>query len=573
MESEAIVEQAIADILKIINNAISKEKELATRGKSGHGNQRMIQDKISNIARITLLRLPDKTSQDKFIKTVEAIQYRFDLLLQSIAKDLQNSESTVKQAITRMQQIVSEAKDLKLSGDEGQNNKKRLLNEITEIQTNTLTSFKVLTNTLKSELADAFHQARISINEEAGKQQKVYELEQHKIHEAQKTINETINTVLQISRSASISDFIKDEMKQKNLLNKINFFVETEEVCSALEILGTSAQQELNSCIEQVKLEIQQKQQQAQEIRTADIEEINIDELDIGSTIAQMTAQQFGNYLGERIRLNKEEMTKLKIIIDKGIGQTVTSSTASSFNVNTKDITLQISPDNKKLKNIPIDIEIINGRTLVKIGPCDLSGVGGHSVREQIIQDLVRQALSARGINKTYEEVDISACVAVRGRAQMIKGIVINTREEIAQHANAYIKTANEKTLTHWETRNGPQSFFNDTICAMAICATTSLFEKGIREGTIHSSKDATTSILKSTKLKELFDYLLSNSKERITNLVQDIKTRMLSLPTEREKQGKDITNNYRNNMQEVHKQLTVDPNEEDMASEQIKPM
>jgi hypothetical protein len=89
---------------------------------------------------------------------------------------------------------------------------------------------------------------------------------------------------------------------------------------------------------------------------------------------------------------------------------------------------------------------------------------------------------------------------------------------------NAYVKTANEPSLTHWQPRQGSQRWYNDTICAMVTSITTSLFELGIRQNTIHSANQATTEILKHPSLVEIFDHLLSQTKERITDLITNIK-------------------------------------------------
>ena len=229
--------------------------------------------------------------------------------------------------------------------------------------------------------------------------------------------------------------------------------------------------------------------------------------------------------LGTRIKLAIPEMTQLKGIIDSQINKGYKETEPQNFNVETNKIkNLRISLDHNKLNDIPVAIEDLNGRLLVKVGPCDLSGVGGHSVRAQIIKNVVDQALKAKDLDYNFEKVNVSACVAVRGRAQMALGLFSNNREETGSHMNAYVKTDQETSLTHWEPRKGPQRWYNDTICAMVTSTTTSLFEKRIRENTLQSASQATTEILKNPSLVTIFDKLLAQTKERITGLIDNIK-------------------------------------------------
>lgn len=252
----------------------------------------------------------------------------------------------------------------------------------------------------------------------------------------------------------------------------------------------------------------------------------------------------FGVDLDKEIKLTVHQMRELKEMIDLEINPSLAQSKEKKagsaslldipleeqFTVSAQD-NIRITLDNVKLKAIQVRVEEINeGDVLVKVGPCDLSGVGGHRVREQIIKDLVNQALaktlnSDHSVQKyTFETVNVSACVGVRGRLQMFLGFFANNREQRGAHMNAYVKTAGEEHLTHWEPRQGPQRFFNDTICAIVTSTTTSIFEKGIREHSIHSSAQATTDILKHPRLVEIFDAILNSIKDRTVQLVTKIK-------------------------------------------------
>lgn len=244
-----------------------------------------------------------------------------------------------------------------------------------------------------------------------------------------------------------------------------------------------------------------------------------------------------GMMLGPRIRLGLTEMQQLKDIIDKEINpQFNAEAKPQRFNVNVKNIErMKLDVANTKLHDIPVDVENIGGRILVKVGPCDLSGVGGHFVREQMIKDLVNQALVGEGYNlehTNFSTVNVSACVGVRGRLQMALGFFVSNREHDGEHMNAYVKTAGEDHLTHWEPRQGPQRFFNDTVCAMVTSTTTSIFERGIRNDSIKCSAKATTDILRKPELVTIFDAILSSTKERIVLLVNGIKDMLSSNAT-----------------------------------------
>lgn len=186
----------------------------------------------------------------------------------------------------------------------------------------------------------------------------------------------------------------------------------------------------------------------------------------------------------------------------------------------------KLSPQFDSKKNpMGIKVNVINhnGKTLVKVGPCDLSGIGRHLKRKEFIKNLVNDALQQADIKKTYEEVNVSACVGVRGRWQMFTGFFKNNetiQKEQGRHMNAYIKTAGESDLELWEPREGPQGFFNDTICGMVIAVGTNLFEHHVMTKETYSSKQATQDILKNKAFKKIFDKVLSITRNKIAELV-----------------------------------------------------
>lgn len=270
----------------------------------------------------------------------------------------------------------------------------------------------------------------------------------------------------------------------------------------------------------------------------SDTDDFELVDEQIGTEIyGENLDQGRGMMLGPRIRLGLTEMQQLKDIIDKEINpQFNAEAKPQRFNVNVKNIErMKLDVANTKLHDIPVDVENIGGRILVKVGPCDLSGVGGHFVREQMIKDLVNQALVGEGYNlehTNFSTVNVSACVGVRGRLQMALGFFVSNREHDGEHMNAYVKTAGEDHLTHWEPRQGPQRFFNDTVCAMVTSTTTSIFERGIRNDSIKCSAKATTDILRKPELVTIFDAILSSTKERIVLLVNGIKDMLSSNAT-----------------------------------------
>jgi len=125
--------------------------------------------------------------------------------------------------------------------------------------------------------------------------------------------------------------------------------------------------------------------------------------------------------------------------------------------------------DNK----IPVQITINEKRKVfVRVGPCDLSGAGKHAAREEIIKYAVNDALANAGLTgKTFENVNVSVQVGVRGRLQVLTGYFTTLFDKIARlcrseknyktyvqmavgtHQNAYVKTEAEPILTHWEPR------------------------------------------------------------------------------------------------------------------------
>lgn len=203
------------------------------------------------------------------------------------------------------------------------------------------------------------------------------------------------------------------------------------------------------------------------------------------------------------------------------------------------EITVKDNCEHNRFKNQGIKVEVItkeNGKTLVKVGPCDLSGIGGHVKREALIKDLVNNALRSSGSNKSFESVNVSACVGLRGRLRMLtdlfrfKSTILKNQ---GGHMNAYIKTDCEKNLTHWEPREGPQRFRNNTICAMVISVTTNLFEQEVMsqpKGAVYSSATATKEMLKDSKLKTIFNEILSVSKDKVKELVAGYKTMLAKI-------------------------------------------
>lgn len=221
----------------------------------------------------------------------------------------------------------------------------------------------------------------------------------------------------------------------------------------------------------------------------------------------------FSHSLGARQQLALKEIVVLKDLFEEGLGREKVEIFSRNYALNSPIKNLKIAYTTLKLQNIPVTIEKFGEnemmRLLVKVGPCDLGGAGGEKVRTQIIKNLVTQALQEYNVAKesafTIPDVDISAVVGVRGRLTKFLGLFSNNREKSGSHMNAYIKTKGEKYLTLWEPRDGPQSFFNDTLCALIIAATTFIFEYKVSVFQIHNAQDATQSILKSRTIKEIF--------------------------------------------------------------------
>lgn len=237
------------------------------------------------------------------------------------------------------------------------------------------------------------------------------------------------------------------------------------------------------------------------------------------------------------VRLGLQQINDLKTVFDDKLNESVGNKVEKlelepphQFNVEVKKISgLELDPGHSRLKNIPVKVQDCNSRFLVTVGPCDLSGVGGHQVREKIIKNLVNQALDRNKINSSYEEVNVSACIGVRGRLQMAAGFFKNNRSGNGSHMNAYIKTEGENRLTHWEPRNGPQRFFDDSICAVVVATATFVFEKGVLNNTIYNSNDATKNILKNPDFKTLFDEFLKLSENKIMHLFAWVKEQIFS--------------------------------------------
>ncbi|MDP3270098.1 MAG: hypothetical protein Q8M40_13750 [Legionella sp.] len=238
------------------------------------------------------------------------------------------------------------------------------------------------------------------------------------------------------------------------------------------------------------------------------------------------------------VRLGIRQINELKNVFDNKLNESMGNEIEKLqleaphlFNVDVNSISnLKLTTTHAKLQNIPVKVEHCNSRYLVTVGPCDLSGVGGHQVREHIIKNLVNQALTRNEINSDYEEVNVSACVGVRGRWQMAAGFFKNNRSSDGSHMNAYIKTDGENHLTHWEPRNGPQRFFDDSICAVVVATATFVFEKGVLNNTIHNSNDATENIMKNPDFKTLFDEFLKLTENKIMHLFAWVKEQIFPL-------------------------------------------
>lgn len=220
----------------------------------------------------------------------------------------------------------------------------------------------------------------------------------------------------------------------------------------------------------------------------------------------------------------------------------------------------------RKMTNISVSIEELeNNRHLVKVGPCDLSGVGGHGIRERIIKEVVNRALKekyGRETTLSFNTVNVSACVGVRGKLQMITP---GSRNQMCGHMNAYVKTEAELKLTHWEPRKGPQSHFNDTICGLVTAVVTSQFEKGVRENHIMSSTDATRKILKNKGLVKIFDKFLDSAKDKLMNLFSDVRNLFSNAQNQAQNQAQ-----MRTTLQQVRasNQVKVDDSSEKEESE-----
>ena len=97
----------------------------------------------------------------------------------------------------------------------------------------------------------------------------------------------------------------------------------------------------------------------------------------------------------------------------------------------------------------------------------------------------------------------------------------------------------------------------------MAIAVSSSLFEHRIRQNTIHSSKDATQKILKSPGLKEAFDRLLKIVKDRVSNLIADIK-KTFNI-SNRQQVCENITKQYKQKV--IERKITSPPFDDDFTT------
>jgi hypothetical protein len=197
----------------------------------------------------------------------------------------------------------------------------------------------------------------------------------------------------------------------------------------------------------------------------------------------------------------------------------------------------------KNRRGIPIEIITCkNGQTLVKVGPCDLSGVGGHENRKELIKKIVNHALKVHAPRLSYDNVHVSASVAVRSFSQVIansfsffESTQQKDRKAKGSRMNAYIKTAGEAQLTHWDPQDGPEGFWSN-LSDKVIAAVTQLFEykvKNIGENGRYPSEQATTDILKSPIIKSVFKKLPRDSKECTDTLVTMVNQMKKQLSSE----------------------------------------
>ena len=198
-----------------------------------------------------------------------------------------------------------------------------------------------------------------------------------------------------------------------------------------------------------------------------------------------------------------------------------------------------------------IDVELVvneQKKVFARVGPVDLSRVGGHAVRQSLIENAVNAALKHYDLKNStdtplkYEDVNVAAQTGVRGRAQLVTDFLkkifaaINPWDTVAKaeerlkrlpghHMNAYVKVAGEKKLTHWEPRQGPQKWYNDTICAMVTVASTCLFEYEVMSPNApknYNSLKATNAILKNKEFGGIFDKVLNTEKTKVSTLVKE---------------------------------------------------
>ncbi len=269
-----------------------------------------------------------------------------------------------------------------------------------------------------------------------------------------------------------------------------------------------------------------------QEDNDADLE----DDADYGDARDESHDLDSNFSLSHTLKLGVKGIIDLKALLDKELSKNFASTPCTSqkpttftYNGGEHD-SLKISTTSKKLQDIPVIIEnTASGTLLVKVGPCDLSYVGGHEARAIIIQNLVTQALQKNGEEGvSFNDVNVSACIGVRGRWQQVTNsfpYFYENREQAGTHMNAYVKTTGEKALTHWEPRSGPQHWYDDSICAMVVATITSLFEHKVRMNSVNSSTAETHDILENPELVSIFDYIRSAASNRINHLLENLQS------------------------------------------------
>lgn len=190
----------------------------------------------------------------------------------------------------------------------------------------------------------------------------------------------------------------------------------------------------------------------------------------------------------------------------------------------------QLKKSNGLIENIPYYVEKYFDRVLIKIGPCDLAGVGGHIERERIIKDVVVKALEDSKIDNkyNYNNVYVSACVGVRGRLQRLNPLwLLPNYRGYGNHMTAYFKTSAGE-LTYWDPRTGPQRPTDDTICGWCVAAATSVFEEGFRRNIIRNVDNAINTF-NSKKFEHIFDSLQRENDNYDAYLSKQINEKIIN--------------------------------------------